>query len=217
VSSRPLRALAVQAALWLPLAFVVWFALGPLLLRPALWLARPVLLGHWGALFSSLTLGGDVLDAGGRVVGHAAYLVQLGTTVQVTIPPGPGGAGGVGVLEPVLNPMVYGYALPLFAGLAFATPLATRRRWGQIALAFAVIWLCQAFGIVAESLKTLAFDSGPEGAAAIARSGPGAAAIAIAYQFGYLILPAVAPVALWIGLNRDFVDGLVRQRPEPRA
>ena len=216
MSRSPLRSLALQAALWLPLAFVLWFALAPLMVLPALALARPFLLGPWGALFSSASLGGDVLDAGGRVLGHAGYLVQLGTSVQVQVPAGPGGPGGIGVLEPVVNPMVYGYALPLFAGLAFATPLSTRRRLLQIVLAFAVIWLCQAFGIVAESLKTLAFDSGPEGAGAIARNGPPPAAIALAYQFGYLILPAVAPVALWIGLNRDFIDTLLRERAEPR-
>src|SRR5690606_17293092 len=108
---------------------------------------------------------------------------------------GPDGPGGIGVLEPVLNPMVYGYALPLFGGLLMATPLSGARRALQLALALLVIWATQAFGIVAESLKALAFDSGAEGAAAVAGAGLAPNAIAFAYQFGYLILPAVVPVA----------------------
>ena len=119
--------------------------------------------------------------------------------------------------EPTINPMIYAYALPLFGGLAMATPLSTRRRLLQFAIAFTVIWITQAFGIVAESLKTLAFDAGSEGAAAIVGAGLAPNAIALAYQFGYLILPAVVSVALWIGLNRAFIQTLVRPIGEPQA
>jgi hypothetical protein len=84
-----------------------------------------------------------------------------------------------------------------------------------MALAFALIWLCQAFGMVGEALKALAFDAGAEGAAAIASVGLPPDAIAFVYQFGYLILPAVVPAALWIGLNRDFIERLVRAGGEP--
>lgn len=211
----PIREFALKAVLWLPLAFAIWFWLAPLWMFPALLIAKQVLLGVWGDLFSSVAQGGDVLDAAGHVIARAGYLVQLGTTVTVTVPAGPNGPGGVGVLEPTINPMVYAYSLPLFAGLAMATPLTTRRRIAQLAFAFAVIWLTQAFGIVAESLKTLAFDAGDSGAAAIAHAGLAPSAIALVYQFGYLILPAVTPVALWIGLNRVFITLLTGVGGEP--
>ena len=212
----PIREFALKAVLWLPLAFVVWFWFASFWVWPAMLLAKQALLGVWGDLFSAVTLGGDILDAGGRVIARAGHLVQLSTTVMVNVPAGPDGQGGVGVIEPTINPMVYAYSLPLFAGLAMATPLTTRRRLLQFAVALAVIWLSQAFGIVAESLKTLAFDVGSEGAAAVARAGLAPNAIALAYQFGYLILPAVVPVALWIGLNRAFIEELVRREGEPR-
>lgn len=213
----PIREFGLKAVLWLPLSFVVWFWFAPLLVWPSMLLAKQVLIGHWGALFESIRLGGDVLDDAGRVVARAGYLVSLGTRVMVTVPASPSGPGGVGVLEPTLNPMVYAYSLPLFAGLVMATPLATRRRALQLAIALAVIWLCQAFGIVAESLKRLAFDAGAEGAVAIANAGLKPDAIALAYQFATLILPAVVPVALWIGLNRDFIERLVGRDGEPAA
>ncbi|HEU4662517.1 MAG TPA: exosortase H-associated membrane protein [Dokdonella sp.] len=206
----PIREFGLKALLWLPLAFVVWFWAAPLWVWPALLMAKPVLLGHWGDLFESVRLGGELLDDGGHVVARAGYLVSLSTHVTVNV------QGGTGVLEPTLNPMVYAWSLPLFGGLAMATPLSTARRLLQFALALAVIWLGQAFGIVAESLKTLAFDAGASGAAAVARAGLSVNAIALAYQFATLVLPAVVPAALWIGLNREFIESLVGQGREPR-
>ena len=85
----------------------------------------------------------------------------------------------------------------------------------QMLFAFAVIWIAQALGVIAESLKIVAFDSGAAGADAAARIGLQPNAIALAYQFGYLIPPAVVPVALWIGLNRDFIEALIRPDGEP--
>ena len=211
----PIREFGLKALLWLPLSFVIWFWFAPLWVQPALALARLVLVGHWGELFSALTQGAEMIDAGGKVVAHAGYLAQLGTKVMVAVPAGPGGPGGVGVLEPTINPMIYAYSLPLFAGLVMATPLGGWRRAGELAIGLAVIWTAQAFGVVAEGLKVLAFDAGPEGATAIAHAGLSPSGIALAYQFGYLILPAVVPVVLWIALNRAFIEQLVGWRGEP--
>jgi hypothetical protein len=217
MKASPIREFALKALLWLPLSFVIWFVLAPLWVLPAVLMAKQVLLGFWGELFTNVVRGGELLDATGHVVARADYLVTLITSVKVTVPPGPDGPGGVGVLEPTINPMVYAYSLPLFAGLAMATPLSTGRRLLQFAAALAVIWVALAFGIVAESLKTIAVEAGDSGAAAIARAGLVPNAIALAYQFGYLILPAVVPVALWIGLNRRFIELLVLPSREPAA
>jgi len=211
----PVHEFALKAALWLPLSFVVWFGLAPLWVLPPTVLARKVLLGLWPGLFTALVQGGDLLDASGRVVAHAGYLLTLTTSIIVEVPASAGSAGGVGVLEPTLNPMIYAYSLPLFCGLAMATPLSGRRRLFELAIAFIVIWLAQAFGIVAESLKFVAIEAGAEGAAATAKAGLSPSVIALAYQFGYLILPAVVPAALWIGLNRSFIERLVRRDGEP--
>jgi hypothetical protein len=208
----PVHAFALRAALWLPASFVIWFAGAAVWNWPALRLARVVLTGCWPGLFSDLHGGGDVLDAAGHVVAHATYLATLTTAVVVNVPASAGSAGGVGVLEPVLNPLVYAYSLPLFSGLVLATPLSARRRWTELAIAFVAIAFAQTFGIVAESLKFVAVDAGPAGVAAIANAGLQTDAIAFAYQFAFLILPAVVPAALWIGLNREFIAELVAGR-----
>ena len=214
MSGSPIRGFALKALLWLPLAFVLWFRFAPMLVWPAMLLAKPVLLGFFPEIFSAVALGGELHDASGRIVERAGYLVSL-TTVPVAIPGGPDGPGGVGVLEPTVNPMLYGYSLPLFVGLAMATPLSGRRQMVQLALAFALIWICQALGIVAGGLKVLAFDAGSTGAQLVAQAGIAPNGIALVYQFAYLILPAVVPVALWIGLNRRFIERLIQPAGEP--
>jgi len=216
-TSSPIREFALKAVLWLPLAFVVWFWFASFWVWPPMLVARQALLGIWPELFSDVKLGGEILDATGRVIGRAGHLVTLASKVTVVVPAGPGGPGGVGLLEPTLNPMVYGYSLPLIGGLLMATPLTTGRRWLQFLVALLAVWLTQAFGIVAEALKSLAFDSGREGGAAIAAAGLAPDAIAFAYQFGYLILPAVVPAALWIALNRGYIEALAGRGGEPEA
>jgi len=198
----PIREFGLKALLWLPLSFFLWFAFSSPLVWPVIQMAKAVLLSIWPALFSEVLQDGHTMDVITRV------LVNQTTT---------DGRGGVGELVLSQNPMIYGYSLPLFSGLAMATPITTWRRSLHFAIAFAVIWLAQAIGVVCESFKILGFDSGPAGAAAITAAGINPDAIALAYQFGYLILPAVVPVALWIGLNRDFIESLVHpvEEPEP--
>lgn len=196
----PIREFALKAVLWLPFGFFLWFVLADALVWPVIRMAALALTSIWPHLFEDV--------------------VQLGHTMEITTRVlvnqiAPDGQTGVGELVLTQNPLVYGYSLPLFCGLAMATPISTRRRVVQFVVAFIMIWLAQAFGVVSESFKMLGFDSSAAGAAAIAHAGISLDAIALAYQFGYLILPSVVPVALWIGLNRDFIEGLVHPVAEP--
>jgi hypothetical protein len=200
MTASPIRGFGLRAVLWLPLAFFLWFVLAEALVWPVIQLAGFALTSLWPSLFTDVVQSGHTMDVGTRLL-----VDQVGAD----------GRGGIGELVLTQNPLIYGYSLPLFSGLAMATPVVGRRRLVQFAIAFAVIWLAQALGVVAESLKLLGFDSGEAGAAAVTRAGISADAIALAYQFGYLILPAVVPVALWLGLNRDFVQSLVHPVAEP--
>lgn len=212
----PIREFALKALLWLPLSFVLWFVFASPLVWPVMQIAKGVLLSAWPQLFSDLSQGAAITDIGNRVIGNGGYLITLTTQIIVNTT-GADGKAAIGLLEPTLNPLIYGYSLPLFSGLAMATPVTMRRRLLQFAIALCVIWLAQAFGVVCESLKFVAFDAGQPGIAAMAKVGISAEVIALAYQFGYLILPAVVPVALWIGLNRDFIENLIQRPREPLA
>ena len=197
------------ALLWLPLAFFVWFWFAAPLAWPVIQLAKLVLLKMWPSLFTAVSQGADLLDAQGRVLAHPGYLMQLSSGVLVNAA-APGTPAQFGFLEPVVNPMIYGYALPLFAGLVLATPLSRTQRALQIVAGTVLIWLAQAFGVIAESLKSVGLDAGSAGMEAIRRAGLHPEAIALSYQFGYLILPALLPVVLWIACNRPFIESLIR-------
>lgn len=213
----PLRRFLLAALLWLPFAFFVWFWFAAPLVWPVIQLARFVLLTAWPQVFTAVSQGADLLDAQGHVLEHLPYLMQLSTSILVDVAP-PGSAPHFGFIEPTVNPMVYGYALPLFAGLVLATPLRLRRRLAQLAVGFPLIWLAQAFGAISESLKTVAIDAGPIGAEAAARAGLSLNLIALCYQFGYLILPSLVPAVLWIVCNRTFIEQLIRRdNAEPAA
>jgi hypothetical protein len=209
VTISPLKRFMLAALLWLPLAFFLWFWFAGPLVWPVIQLAKLVLLKTWPSLFTAVSQGADLLDAQGHVLGHPGYLMQISSGVLVNVA-APGAPARFGFLEPVINPMIYGYALPLFAGLVLATPLSRKQRAAQISGGAALIWLAQTFGVIAESLKSVGLDSGPAGIEAMHRAGVPLEAIALSYQFGYLILPALVPAVLWIVCNRSFIESLIR-------
>ncbi|MGA8277933.1 MAG: exosortase H-associated membrane protein [Rhodanobacteraceae bacterium] len=196
----PIRAFALKALLWLPASFFLWFWFASPLVWPVVHLAGYVLMATLPGVF------GEAMQHG--------YLMDVTTHVLVS-QIGADGNPARGELVLTINPMIYGYSLPLFAGLAMATPTSAWRCTLQLILALVAIWLAQTFGVVCESFKLLAFDAGTVGAGAIENAGLSANAVALAYQFGYLILPAVLPIALWLGLNRRFIEALVGHSGEP--
>lgn len=196
MTANPLQRFLLRAAMWLPLCFFFWWWASNLWVAPPIQLATPVLLQLWPSLFADVAQNGSTIEVATKV------LVQQAA----------GGHGGIGQLVLTPNPMAYGYSLPLFVALVFATPLGDGHRWAQIALGASLVWLAQGFGLVAETLKLAGFDSGAEGLRAVVQAGLNREWIALCYQFGYLILPAVIPAALWLGLNRRFIETLV-ERP----
>ncbi|MGA9342095.1 MAG: exosortase H-associated membrane protein [Rhodanobacteraceae bacterium] len=193
----PIREFALKALLWLPASFFIWFWFASPLAWPVIHVAGHFLNSLWPVQFGETSQNG--------------YLMNIATHVLVDQPDAAGRLAR-GELVLTVNPMIYGYSLPLFAGLALATPITVRRRTLQLLVALGAIWIAQIFGVVCESLKLLAFDAGTPGASTIAASGLPANGIALAYQFGYLILPAVLPIVLWLGMNRRFILMLVERR-----
>ena len=194
----PVKSLLLWALIWLPLCFSIWFYLASLFVAPTGLLLNRILPAVAPQTFVEVFQDGYVFDVQTRV----PYRIQQGAD-----------AGKIGALAITVNPMIYAYGLPLLAGLVLATPLSVRRRAIQIGAGVAVIILVQTWGSAWEALKTVAFSLGPQGTALIQRDGVNREVIALCYQFGYLILPAVVPIALWLGMNRAFIQSLVRDRP----
>jgi hypothetical protein len=204
----PLPRFIFAALLWLPFAFFLWFAFASQLTWPVMQLAKLVLLKGWPTLFIDVLQGADQISASGQLVAHQDFWIQINTNVLYNA-----GAAGqppkLAFFDFPINPLIYGYCLPLFAGLVMATPLDRGNRVAQLLIGLAVLWLVQTFGVVSEAFKTLGIQLA-EGGAAMQRLGYSLDAIALCYQFGYLILPSLVPAVLWILFNRPFIEELTR-------
>lgn len=185
----PLKSLLFLALLWLPLSFFVWFYFAQVFVMPIASLAFAVLDSLMPSTFGSIEQSG--------------HLLTLITTLPVMIE----GRAGVATVE--VNPMIYGYCIPVLVGLVMATPLRGIQRLWQIALGTFVLTLVQTFGTVFDVLKNVALRTGDVGAKAIADAGISIDLIAFCYQFGYLVLPAIVPVILWVAFNQSFIRALV--------
>jgi hypothetical protein len=204
----PLRRFLLAAVLWLPFAFFLWFWFKAGFAWPVIEMAKAVLLHLWPGLFIDVISGADEINAAtGQLIAHHADWMQVNTNVLYNAVKD--GAPKYAFFDFVVNPMIYGYCVPLFGGLVMATPLEKWQRVVQIGAGLIALWLTQAFGVVAEAFKVLGLQL-PEGTAKMHELGYSLEAIALCYQFGYLILPPLVPAVLWILFNRPFIEELTR-------
>jgi hypothetical protein len=179
-----LKLFLLNTVLWLPLSFFFWFQWAGLFVTPVQLLTDLALAGLLDEQFRDLSRSGFVLLI------EIYYKAPDGTRLMI-------------------NPMIYGYGLPVLAGLVISTPNSIRQRMFQILFGYTAIVLVQSWGTVAEVLKNLTFGLGPEGRLVMEQVGISPTLVALFYQFGYLILPAVVPIALWILMNRRFFEGII--------
>ncbi len=214
----PLRHYLLAAMLWLPLMFALWFALGSVVAWPIVRMSHELI---------NLLLP-DLLHEGGQSYANFLYSYVVGISGVEGLP-----SGKLLVEEQSVNVLIYAWGMPLFCGLAAASPLDWRHTFLQWAIGLAVLTLACTFGVTCEVLYSIRDGTANAVTAALAEDGfgplaaqAGAAAqayiaqqydaigisvelIALLRQFGYLILPPVVPIVLWILLNRRFLEGLV--------
>lgn len=189
-----LKSFMLLALLWLPLSFFFWFLWAGLLVAPAGLAAEALLTGLWPEHFHALTQLGFRFEIE-ALIELPAELERLGQGRPVVAIP--------------VNPMIYGYGLPLLAGLVASTPVSGWARLAQLLVGYLAITLVQVWGVVWETFLTLSFQLEEAATATMEAIGIGPTETALAYQFGYLILPGVTPAALWILMNRRFIEALV--------
>jgi hypothetical protein len=94
-------------------------------------------------------------------------------------------------------------------GLVMGSDVSWLRKFVIMLIGYAVITLVQIWGVVWLSLKMLAFNFGVQTHAIVQNHGVSYAAIALGYQLGTLILPALAPIFVWVLSNRRLVEQFV--------
>jgi len=190
----PVKEMFLLAALYLPLGFFLWFSFASALM----WLPARIV---------GLALTGLYPELFERVV-QLGFKLEIQTAIRMERMV----EGKVALLNTAVNPMIYAWGMALLFGLIMATPMSARRRMLQLLVSYLVLSLVIVWGVFWETWTDLAFRMGPEAAAAVAGAGMSPTLIALCYQLGYLMLPAVVPLAIWILMNRPFLERVAFDR-----
>jgi len=190
----PLYIFLAKAAFWLPLCLGLWY-------WKAEWFNSPA------ALVSSWIMQG-FFDGWVESVEWSRRTLSVLTTLELPNIPVPAERSGqVGLLVVQTNPLFYGYGLPLFAALLLSSGEA--RRWRKLLFGALALIPLQSWGVCFDILRQVAIEAGPAVRAQAGFSRWQIEVIGLGYQFGYLILPTVAPISLWLALNRQFIPMLM--------
>jgi hypothetical protein len=178
----------------MPVTFAAWYLMAVIATLPVTYLVNWLLMG----LFPDVISG--IQQAGYHVEAAAYYAAQSPTA---TLP-----RGMMAELVFEVNALSYGYGVPLYTALVLASPGEEGAKWFRWTVGIAILQITQAWGVSFDILKNLLFSSGPEVAEALSFAQWQMEAVALGYQFGYLILPAVAPLVIWIAFHSDYLETL---------
>ena len=184
----------LRVAAWLPAAFLVWYAAATIFAWPV-------------ALLTEAVVRLAFADIVGKVEQHG-YVVTIVSTLKAGAATTANPAEGVVSVD--LSTLLYSFGYPMLAALTLAA--RQPRAWRTLLLGYLALAPFVTWGIVAEFLKHVAFDTP---AAVASQAGFGATQreiIAFAYQFGVLILPTVAPAVFWVLTHRGFLERFAAAR-----
>jgi len=187
-SLRPprLSAFILAVLAWLPLTFAVWYFAAPLLLWPAVLAMQAICATAFAYLVRSVE--------------------QVGSNVVFTtvLRPGTGLSGAFVSVD--VNLLLYSFGLPLLAALILAARETAWKR--HLLVGYLVLVPFIAWGGLADFLKNVAITAGAAVASQTGFSAGQREAIAFAFQFGSLILPAIVPAIVWVLMHRRFLERL---------
>jgi hypothetical protein len=185
-----LSELLILSFLWMIFGFMLWYYLSAFHGIPVRWLASEIL-SRW--------LGSDFLNIIPNPDHH--YLFQVQTQIPFQFPDGSREALGF-----IVNPLIYGYGLPLLFGLVMASGVFFARKIGVLLAGYVCVMLIQVWGVVWQTLKMLAFNFGADAHQIVMDAGISDEVIALCYQLGVLILPCLVPVVLWVLANWALIE-----------
>lgn len=191
MARNPLYAFLFKVVLWLPVCLGIWY-------WKAEWFnSLAVMVSSWimQSFFSGWV---ESMEWSQRILSVATTL-KLGMSPEMP--------RGEYTLMLEVNPLTYGFGLPLFIALLLAGSEANR--WRKLALGALLLIPFQVWGICFDLLKQAAVTAGPVVAEQTGFSSWNIEGIALGYQFGALILPALAPIGLWLALNTRFIPMLL--------
>jgi hypothetical protein len=185
-----LSELLILAFLWMVFGFMLWYYLSAFHGIPVRLLADEIL---------SRLLGSEFLNIIPNPDRH--YLFQVQTSIPFQFPDGSREALGF-----IVNPLVFGFGLPLLFGLVMASGVSFLKKMGILLIGYVCVMLIQVWGVVWQSLKMLAFNFGPDAHQLVIDAGISDELIALCYQLGVLIFPPLVPIILWVLANWTLIE-----------
>lgn len=172
----------LKVSLWIPICFAVWYFLSILLTIPLTIIVNKFMTWILPNLIEQIYQRGN----------HLIIITRLTSS-------GVGEQGaGIGEIIFELNPLIYGYSFPLYSALVLAVPVIDSKKVKAWIIGILILLFIQAFGVTANIFKELAFLNA-DAKAQLGLPIWSYDIIVLAYQFGYLILPSIAPIVIWIG------------------
>jgi len=188
-----LSELLILSLLWMLFGFMIWYYLSAFHGLPARVASGAILGEILGSNFYQIVVNPE---------NH--YLFQVETTIPFTFRDGTTEALGF-----IVNPLIFSYGLPLLFGLVMGSDVSWLRKIFILMLGYVTITAVQIWGVVWLSLKMLAFNFGDLAHQVVQDAGISDSAIALSYQLGSLIFPALAPIFVWVLTNRRLVEQFV--------
>jgi hypothetical protein len=195
--------------------------LGELLLLASLWMLFGFMLWYYLSVFHGIPVRLAVDGLLQWVLGDQyfntipnpdrQYLFQVQTRIPFRFPDGSQEALGF-----IVNPLIYGYGLPLLFGLVMASAATLYRKALTLLCGYLAILVVQVWGVFWQSLKMLTFNFGPEVQQVVVDAGVSPTAIALCYQLGTLIFPPLVPVVVWVLASWKEVEQFSGWKPRPR-
>lgn len=191
--------LLILGTLWMIFGFMLWYYLSAFHGIPVRLLASEILSHYMGDSFL------DIIPNPDR---H--YLLQIQTRIPFQFPDGSREALGF-----IVNPLVYGFGLPMLFGLVMASGVSLLRKLGVILGGYVAVLLVQVWGVVWQTFKMLAFNFGPDAHQVVIDAGIPDELIAMCYQLGVLIFPPLIPVILWVLANWELIEQFTGWQKNP--
>lgn len=192
-----LTELLILAFLWMVFGFMLWYYLSAFHGAPVRIIADKILSHLLGSEFWNIVPNPD-----------RHYLFQVQTHIPFRFPDGSEESLGF-----IVNPLIYGYGLPLLFGLVMASGVRLLRKLGVLLGGYLIIMLVQVWGVVWQSLKMMAFNFGPTAHQVVIDAGISDGVIALCYQLGVLIFPPLVPIILWVLANWVLIEQFTGWQP----
>lgn len=200
MKQRPVLLFFLRVLGWLPATFGLWYLIADLIIWPVFKLADIFLSFLLPYAIQSVTQVSHDVKVSVNLAVPTILLQKAGSN-----------PGEMMVLEGefLIRALLYSYCVPLYTALALATP---GRAWARLKawlLGMMILQLVQAWGVIFNVLKILLFEQGPQVSGILGFGFWSLNGVGLAYQFGYLILPSVAPIVIWIAQNGEYIKQLI--------